>query len=203
MKRNGSTQPITAWSNEFKGMVFENDFALKGNGIIPMTSGGKRKNIKKKTINNGWVIANNSRKKFGSNIRRNIKPQSLAEMLAFARPSTQAGKNMKGFFKNRGSPKVYKLSNGFLRRQISQGKLQTTNKPSLNTVKSTVTVKQSQITLSPKYKDYYNQNQKRGSTNVIEVESPVDNITGTSAVSNTLAKTSKQPTVNAFKNTQG
>jgi len=203
MKRNGSTQPQAAWPSELKGMILENDFTLKGNGIIPMTSAGKRRNIKKKTINNGWIMANNSRKKIGSTMRRTIKPQTLAEMLAYARPSTQAGKNVKGFFRNNsGSPKVFKLSNGFLRRQISHGKMQNTNKPSLSNVKSTVTIKQSQITLSPKYKDYY-QNQKRGSTNMIEIESPVDNLTATSGASNTLTKATKQQVMNTFKNTQG
>jgi hypothetical protein len=189
--------------------MLENDFTLKGNGIVPMTSAGKRRSSsKKKTMNNGWVVGNNnSRKKMGSTIRRTIKPQTLAEMLAYSRPSTQAGKTVKGFFRNNGSngssPKVFKFTNGFFRRQVSQGKLQTpAAKPGLSNVKSTVTLKQSQITLSPKYKDYY-QSKKRGSTNVIEVESPVDNLTATSGASNTLQKINKQPVVNINKNTQG
>lgn len=200
MRRNGSNQPQSPWTSEFKGMILDNDFTLKGNGIMPMTSAGKRRN--KKGPNNGWIIANNnSRKKMGSTIRRTIKPQTLAEMLASARPSTQAGKTVKGFFRNTGSsPKVFKFSNGFLRRQISQGKLMQNTKPTLSNVKSTVTIKPSQITLSPKYKEYYN---KRGSAGVIEVESPVDNMTATSGTSNTLTKMNKQPQMNAFKNTQG
>ena len=124
-------------------------------------------------------------------------------MLAYARPSTQAGKTVKGFFKNNGSsPKVFKLSNGFLRRQISQQKIAPASKPSLSNVKSTATIKPSQITLSPKFKEYYQSN-KRKSTNMIDVESPVDNITATSGASNTLTKTSKQPAWVVLKNTQG
>lgn len=203
MKRNGSNPPQSPWANELKGLVFETDFTLKGNGIMPMTSAGKRRNIKRKPMNDGWVVAtSNSQKKIGSTITRTIKPQTLAEMLAYARPSTQAGKTVKGFFKNSGaSPKVFKLSNGFLRRQISQAKLLSSSKPSLSNVKSTVTIKPSQITLSPKYKEYY-QNNKRGSMNVIEVESPVDNLTATSGASNTLTKTSKQQVI-TIRNTQG
>lgn len=203
MKRNGSTQPTQAWPAELKGMILENDFTLKGNGIIPMTSAGKRRNTKKKGINNnGWIIANNSRKKIGSTMRRTIKPQTLAEMLAYARPSTQSGKTVKGFFRNSSTPKVFKLSNGFLRRQVSQGKAQSSNnKPALTKVKSTVNIKPNQITLSPKYKEYY-QNQKRGSTKVIEIESPVDNLTATSGASNTLTKATKQ-VMSTYKNTQG
>ena len=57
--------------------------------------------------------------------------------------------------------------------------------------------------MSPKYKEYY-QNNKRGSANVIEIESPVDNITATSGASNTVTKMSSQkPTTNVFRNTQG
>jgi allophanate hydrolase subunit 2 len=70
----------------------------------------------------------------------------------------------------------------------------------LSNVRSTATIKQPQITLSPKYKDYYN---KRRGTNLIDVESPVDNITAASGASNTLNKVNKQPIVAAFKNTQG
>lgn len=202
MKRNGSNQPMSPWTSEFKGLVFENDFTLKGNGIMPMTSAGKRRGIKKKGVNNGWVMANsNSTKKIGSAMRRTIKPQTLAEMLAYARPSTQAGKTVKGFFRNTGSsPKVFKVSNGFLRRQISQGKLLSSQKPSLSNVRSTVTIKPSQITLSPKYKEYYS-NKKKINQNFIEVESPVDNLTATSG--DTLTKTKPQTVQNPYKNTQG
>ena len=151
---------------------------------MPMTSTGKRKNIKKKSINNGWVMNTNSSKKIGNVFRKTSKPQTLAEMLAYNRPSTQAGKTVKGFFKNSGnSPKAFKISNGFLRRQISQGKLTQSTKPTLNNVRSTVTIKPSQITLSPKNKDSC-QNKKRMSTNMIDVESHVDNFTTTNNSSN-------------------
>ena len=205
MRRNGSNQPNTPWTTEFKGILLDTDFTLKGNGIVPMTSNGKRRNIKKKAINNGWIIGTpSSRKKIGSMIRRNVKPQTLAEMLAYSRPSTQAGKPMKGFFKNNNnSPKVFKMSNGFLRRQVSHTKITQSSKPTLSNVKSTITLKPSQITLSPKYKEYY-ENTKRKSTNTIEIESPVDNVTATSGASNTLNKGSKNAkSKNTYKNTQG
>lgn len=176
MRRNGSNQPQTPWTNEFRGMILETDFTLKGNGIVPMTSNGKRRFIKKKAINNGWVIGTpSSRKKIGSTINRNtIKPQTLAEMLAYTRPSTQSGKTLKGFFKNsNNSPKVFKMSTGFLRRQVSQNQIIQSTKPTLTNVKSTVTLKPSQITLSPKYKEYY-ENTKRKNENMIDIESPVD-----------------------------
>jgi hypothetical protein len=205
MRRNGNAQPQSPWSNDFKGTALDNDFTLKGNGIMPMTSAGKRRNFKKKTLNNAWVIAGNYQgKKMGSAIRRTIKPQTLAEMLAYARPSTQHGKNGKGFFRtsNGSSPKAFKFSNGFFRRQVSQGKFQQSAKPSLSRVKSTVSIKPSQITLSPKYKEYYQNN--KGSTNMIEIESPVDNLTAISGASNTLTKTTKQqPISNPYQNTQG
>lgn len=204
MRKNGSNQPQSPWSTDFKGNVFDNDFTLKGNGIMPMTSNGKR-GFKKKGTNNAWVVANNYQgKKMGSAVRRTIKPQTLAEMLAYTRPSTQSGKNVKGFFRNSNgsSPKAFKFTNGFFRRQASQGKLQQSIQPTLNHVKSTVTIKPSQITLSPKYKEYYQNN--RGSSNMIEIESPVDNLTATSGASNTLTKTTKQqPLINPYKNTQG
>mmetsp|Transcript_14486 Transcript_14486/g.14447 ORF Transcript_14486/g.14447 Transcript_14486/m.14447 type:complete len:246 (+) Transcript_14486:148-885(+) len=141
--------------------------------------------------------------KIDSDARSNIKPQTLAEMLAYSRPSTQGGKNLKGFFRNSGgSPKIFKVNNGFIRRQISQGKMQSSNKNTMSNVKSTVTLKSSQVTLSPKYKDFY-QNQKKVSTNMIDIESPVDNLTAASGGSNTLVKTAKQPVQNVYKNTQG
>lgn len=196
MRKNGISQPQSPWANDIKGVLFD-DFTLKGNGIMPMTSGGKRRNI---NTNGNWIENSSSSKKIGSTMRRTIKPQTLAEMLAYARPSTQAGKTVKGFFKNSGhSPKVFKVSNGFLRRQISQEKFMNSNKPALSNVKSTVTIKPSQITLSPKYKEYYN---KRGSINIIDVESPVDNLTATSGASNTLTK-GAQAIQNTNKNTQG
>ncbi|CAI2374995.1 unnamed protein product [Moneuplotes crassus] len=203
MRRNGSTQPQNAWSNELKGMILETDFTLKGNGIIPMTSQGKRRSVKRKANNNGWVFTSNTKNKMGTKGRRNIKPQTLAEMLAFSRPSTQGGKNLKGFFRNSGgSPKIFKVNNGFLRRQVSHGKMQNPDKPIINHLESTVGLKSSQVTLSPKFKDYY-QNQKKMVANLIDVESPVDNLTAASGASNKLAKAVKQPIQNAFKNTQG
>jgi hypothetical protein len=208
MRRNGSNHAQSPWASEINGLILENDFTLKGSSLMPMTSAGKRKNIRKKGPSNGWVIdTNNSNKKLGLNLRRTIKPQTLAEMLAYARPSTQAGKNVKGFFRNSGtSPKTYKLGNGFLRRQISQGKISPSNKPTLHQVKSTVTIKPNQITLSPKYKDYYqNQNfSSKDSQKIIEIESPVDNLTATSGASNTATKISLQkPAKSVYKNTQG
>jgi len=87
-----------------------------------------------------------------------------------------------------------------LRRQVSQGRVAGEGRPSLSNVRSTATIKPSQITLSPKYKDYYN---KRRGTNLIDVESPVDNITAASGASNTLNKANKQSVVATYKNTQG
>lgn len=97
VKRNSNNQLQSPWTTEFKGIIFDNDFTLKGNGIMPMTSGGKRRNIKKKS-DNGWVIMEStSQKKIASGGKKTIKPQTLAEMLAYTRPSTQSGKTVKGF----------------------------------------------------------------------------------------------------------
>ena len=67
----------------------------------------------------------------------------------------------------------------------------------LGNAKSTAAMKPYQIALSPKFKEYYAN--KRRSTNLIEVESPVDNITATSGGSNTINKMNKQQTVVALK----
>ena len=62
-----------------------------------MTSGSKKRSDKKKSTN-GWVIAeSSSQKKIGFGAKKTIKPQTLAEMLAYARPATQSGKHIKGF----------------------------------------------------------------------------------------------------------
>jgi len=72
----------------------------------------------------------------------------------------------------------------------------------LTNTRSTVAIKPSQITLSPKYKEFY-QNVKRRSTNVIDVETPVESVTAVSGTSNTRSKIGKQPVQTVVRNTQG
>lgn len=89
---------------------------------------------------------------------------------------------------------------------FSEGKYPKTSttsssKQMLSHVKSTATIKPSQVTLSPKYKEMYQLDQKK-SAHFIDVDSQVDNVTVTSGDTNTRAKPVK-PQHNEFKNTQG
>lgn len=62
MKRTGSQNQQSPWKADIKGFVFETDFTLKGNGIVPMTSSGKRRNIQLKQGNHEWVLGEDSAK---------------------------------------------------------------------------------------------------------------------------------------------